>query len=94
MYDHVCVAFLSSLLLKNIAYALSFTVVVISCMINPNFQTSVPRAEQAPSRGLPSSLFRKTTQQYILPSEYANSANSLLLESISQLDDLSKKDYS
>ena len=44
--------------------------------------------------GLQSSPFRKIMQQYILPLEYANSANFLLLEAISQLDDLSKKDYS
>ena len=71
--------FLSS---ENIAYTLFFTMLVI----NPNFQTSVPSAEQALSRGnLPSSLFRKVTQQYISLLEYANSANSLFLESISQL---------
>ena len=40
------------------------------------FQTSGPRAEQVPNRGGPtSSLFRKITQQYILPLEYAISAN-------------------
>ena len=33
-------------------------------------------------------------RRYILPLEYANSAIFLLLEAISQLDDLSKKDYS
>ena len=59
-------------IMKNIAYTLSFTVLVTSCMINPNFQISGPRSEQAPSRGgLPSSLFRKITQQYILPLEYS-----------------------
>ena len=73
-----CMATFVSLLLKNIACTLSFTVLVISCIINPNFQTSGPRAEQVSGRGgLPSSLFRKITQQYILPSEYANSANFL-----------------
>ena len=77
--------FLSSPLLKNIAYTLSFTVVVISSMINPNFLTSGPRAEQAPSRGgPPSSLFRKIMQQCILPLGYAESANFLLFEVISQ----------
>ena len=87
--------FFSSPLLKNMAYTLYFTVLVISCMINPNFQTSGLRVEQAPSRGgLPSNIFRKITQQYILPLEYTSSANFLLLEAISQLDNLSKKDYS
>ena len=82
-------------LLKNIAYTLSFTVAVISCMINPNFLTSGPRAEQAPSRGgPPSSLFRKIMQQYILPLGHNNSANFLLFEEISQLDIVSKKDHS
>ena len=93
MHGYVCVAFLSSPLLKNIACTLSFTVLVISCMINPNFQTSGPRAEQVSGRrGLPSSLFRKITQQYILPSEYANYANFLFFKAISKLDDLSKED--
>ena len=64
-----------------------------SCMINPNFQTSGPPAEQVPGRGgLPSSLFRRITQQYILPLEYAISANFLLFEAISQLDNLSIND--
>ena len=95
MYDNVCAAFLSSPLLKNIAFSLCFTVLVISCMINPNFPTSEPRAEQEPSRGGPPSiLFRKIVQQCIFPVEYDNSANFLLFEAISQLDYLSKKDYS
>ena len=94
MYGYVCVAFFSSPLLKNIGCTLSVTVPVISCMINPNFQTSGPRAEQVSGRGgLPISLFRKITQQYILPSEYGNSANFLFFKAISKLDDLSKKDY-
>ena len=38
-------------IIEKYSYTLSFTVLVISCMINPNFQTSGPRAEQAPSRG-------------------------------------------
>ena len=47
------------------------------------FPDSSPRAEQAPSRGgLPSSLFRKITQQYILPLEYDNSANRPILSCI------------
>ena len=57
-------------------------------MINPNFQTSDPRAEHAPS-----SLFKKIMQRYIFSLEYAISANFLLFEAVSQLDDLSKKDY-
>ena len=69
----------------------SLYIVFHSASDQSEFPDSVPRAEQAPSRGgLPSILFRKITQQYILPLEYANSANSLLLESISQLDDLSE----
>ena len=92
---YVCAAFRSSPLLENIAYTLSFTVLVINYMINPNFQTSGPRAEQTPGRGgLPSILFRNIMQQYIFPLEYANSDNFLLFEAISQLEDLSKKDYS
>ena len=64
-------------------------------MMNPNFQTSGPRAEQEPSRGgPPSSLFRKIMQQYILPLEYGNFASFVLFEGIRQLDNLSKKDYS
>ena len=95
MYGYVCAIFLSSPLLKNIAYTLSFIVLVINCMINPNFQTSGPSVEQVPSRGgPPSSLFRKIKQQYILPLKYANSANFLLFEAIGRLDDLSKEDYS
>ena len=87
--------FLSSPLLKTIAYTLSFTVIVTSCMINPTFQTSGPRAEQMLGRGgLPSSLFRKITQQYILLLEYANSTNFLFFEAISELEDLSKNDDS
>ena len=64
-------------------------------MINQNLQTSGPRAERAPSRGgPPSSRFRKITPQYIFPLEYANFANFLLFEAVSQFDNLSKKDYS
>ena len=94
MYGYVCAAFLSFQLFKNIAYTLSFIVLVINYMINPNFQTSGPYAEQTLSKGgLPSILFRNIMQQYILSLEYANSDNFLLFEAISQLEDLSKKDY-
>ena len=95
MYGHVCAAFFSSPLLKNIAYTFVFHSASDQLHDQSEFPDFRPTCRTSTSRGgLPSSLFRKITLQYILPLEYANPANFLLLEAISQLDDLSKKDYS
>ena len=90
-----CAAFLSSPLLKNIAYTFVFHSASDQLHDQFKFPDFRPTCRtSSKQRKSAKQSFGKITQQYILPIEYTNSDNFLLFKAVCQLDDLSKKEYS